>query len=458
MTAPMSDVVVAPRADQSPVRYMLRRMVWVGAALAALSAALVGLAVIRAPQMSPFDEWTHADYAWRISHGQIPAAGTPVTPQILQQLACRGVAGYSLHLPPCDQANPPPAAFPSRGEDYNFGHPPLYYGITGGLARLADTVVPGQHFFVLARLVGLLWLWAAMLVLFLALRTFGAPWRYAAIGPALLPILPGVLRACSTVNNDAAAPLAGALALLVLARFFGQNRTGWLFPSTVTFLVAATKVLNVLPMIVVAAVFCVFAVVRRRAGDRAAARSMMLVVFGIAAASLVVYQGWALFQAGRGDPNWVSPVAGVSDRPVIGLPFRELTSTFLSGLSPESGYFLPSSINGEAMTLWARSLDVAIVAAPFMALVAWERRSTGWLVGVVTLVGLAAYPLVVELQVYLSTHRYFPLVNSRYGMSMETLAMACLALVVWKRGGLRLAVAGVLVGATVMLASVGGLA
>ncbi|HEX5492939.1 MAG TPA: hypothetical protein VFX70_00010 [Mycobacteriales bacterium] len=451
--------VVAVRHERQPVAVSaVRRMVWVGAALAVLSAVLVGLAVVRAPQMSPFDEWTHADYAWRVAHGQVPAAGTPVAGPILQQLACRGVAGYTLHLPPCDQADPPPAAFPSRGEDYNFAHPPLYYGITGGLARLADLVVPGQRFFVLARLVGILWLWAAMLVLFLALRAFGAPRRHAMLGAAMLPILPGVLRACSTVNNDAAAPLAGAVGLLVLARFLGQNRTGWLFPTVSAFLVAATKVINVLPMLVIAIVFCVLAVLRRRAGDRGTARSMVLVAIGMTAASLVVYKGWALYQAGRGDPNWVSPVAGVSDRPVVGLPFRELTSTLFTGMSPESGYFLPASINGEAMTLLARAWDVAIVAAPLMAWVAWARRSTGWLVGAVTLAGLVAYPLVVEVQVYLSSHMYFPVVNSRYGISMEPWAIACLALVIWKRGGLRLAIGGILAGGAVMLASVAGLA
>lgn len=436
----------------------VRRALWIGVALAALSAALVGLAVMRAPQMSPFDEWTHADYAWRVSHGQIPAAGTPVTGEVLQQLSCRGVAGYQLHLPPCDQADPDPSAFPSRGEDYNFGHPPLYYGVTGVLARLGDAVVPGQHFFVLARLAGVLWLWVAMLALFLALRSFRAPVPYAVLGTAILPLLPGVLRATSTVNNDGAAPLAGALALLVVGRFLCRDRTGWVFPTVAAFGIAATKVINVLPLLVVAVAFCVLAVVRWRAGDRAAVRSMLLVAFGIVVASLVVYKGWALFQAGRGDPNWVNPVAGVSGRPVVGLPFREITSTLLSGLSPESGFFLPHSISGEAMTLWGRALDVAIVAAPLMVLMVWERLSIGWLVGVVTVAGLVVYPVVVELQVYLGSHSYFPVVNPRYGMSMEPLAVACIALMFWKRRAMRSAVAGVVVGVTVMFVSVLGLA
>jgi hypothetical protein len=457
MTARTGDIMEERQAIRPALGFVTRQMVWVGIVLAALSAVLVGLTVVRAPQMSPFDEWTHADYSWRLVHGGIPAAGTPVAPEILQQLACRGVAGYTLHLPPCDQVDPSPAAFPSRGEDYNFGHPPLYYGITGGLAALADMVVPGQHFFVLARAVGLLWLWAAMLVLLLAVRAFGAPWRYGALGAALLPLLPGVLRACSTVNNDAAAPLAGALALLVLARYFVQKKTGWLFPTICAFLIAGTKVINSIPILIVAVAFVVVAVLRWRSGERAAARSMALVGCGILAATLVVYEGWALFQAGRGDPNWLSPVAGVSDRPVVGMPFRELTSTFLSGLSPESGYVLPDSVNSQTMVLWGRALDVAIVAAPLMLMVAWDRRSIGWLVGAITFAGLAAYPLIVELQVYLHSGSYFPRINPRYGMSMEPWAVVALVLVAWKRGAFRLALAGIGAGTVAMVASVTGL-
>ncbi|HEY9475138.1 MAG TPA: hypothetical protein VIS06_14995 [Mycobacteriales bacterium] len=436
---------------------MTRPLIWIGVATAVLAAVLVGLAAVRAPQMSPFDEWTHADYAWRLAHGQVPEAGTPVAPEVLQELACRGVAGYVPRLAPCGQIDPDPAAFPSRGEDYNFSHPPLYYGVTGGLARLADAVVPGPHFFVLARLVGVLWLWAAMLVLFLALRAFDVPQKYAVLGTVLLPLFPGVLRACSTVNNDAAAPLAGALALLVFARFVGQHRLGWVFPTVSALLIVATKVINVLPLLIVAVALGVLAVSKWRSEDRTMARHMVLAVAGIGAAFLVVYEGWALFQAGRGDPNWVNPVAGVSDRPMIGSPFGELVSTLLKGMSPESDYFLPMSINGGLLVLWGRALDVAIVAAPLMALTAWARRSTAWLIGAITLAGLVAYPLVVEFQVYMSTGHYFPSVNPRYGLSMEPLALACVIMVAWKRGALRLLAMGTLAGGLAVLATVGGL-
>jgi hypothetical protein len=266
-----------------------------------------------------------------------------------------------------------------------------------------------------------------------------------------------VLWASSTVSNDAAAPLAGALALLVFARVVVQRRTGWVLPTVVTLLVAATKVLNVLPLLVCFAAFCVLAVGRWRSGDTPAARRLLAVAAGIGAASLVVYKGWALVQAGRGDPNWVNPVAGVSDRPIVGWPFRELTSTLLAGLSPESDYFLPTVVNRQSAVLWSRVVNVAIVAAPLMALVAWARRSVGWAVGAVTLAGLVLYPLVVELQIFVTNHAYFPAVNSRYGMSMEPWALACVALVAWKRGTLRVVVVGVVAGAAAMLAAVGGL-
>lgn len=449
------ETLPAPSSPQR--RFVARSPLWIGAALAVLAAVLVSVTAHRGQQLSPFDEWTHADYAWRLAHGQVPAAGTTVAPEILNEFACRGVTGYQPHLPPCGQADPQPSQFPAKGEDYNFGHPPLYYGVTGVLARVADAVVPGDHFLVLARLVGILWLWAAMLVLYLGVRALGAPRKYAGLAAALLPLLPGVLRACSTVNNDAAGPLSGALALMVFARFVVQKRTGLVLPMVAAFVLGATKVLNLMPLLVVTGVIFVIAVRRWREGDRLAARQAALVVAGIGAVSLLVYKGWALVQAGRGDPNWISPIAGVTGRPVEGMPFRELTSSLLSGMSPEHDYVLPSAVNGQSMLIWARALDVVLVAAPLMAMVTWSRRTIGWLLGLVTLVALVAYPEIVQLQVYLTDRSYFRGVNSRYGISIEPLALACLALVAWKRQCLRLAITGLGVGAAAVVASLTGL-
>ncbi|HEX5493562.1 MAG TPA: hypothetical protein VFX70_03180, partial [Mycobacteriales bacterium] len=168
-------------------------------------------------------------------------------------------------------------------------------------------------------------------------------------------------------------------------------------------------------------------------------------------------QGWALFQSGRGVPGWVNPIAGVNGRPVIHWPFDELLSTSLTGFHVTSGYFLPKSINGWAVLLWARALGVAVPAAPLAVLVAWPRRSAFWMSGAVTLGGLVAYPLVVEAQIYLDSRLYFPALSPRYGLSLVPCVLACVVLVAWKRGARRTLLVATGVGCVAILATVGGL-
>src|SRR5262249_37083761 len=177
----------------------------------------------------------------------------------------------------------------------------------------------------------------------------------------------------------------------------------------------------------------------------------------IGLAVVAVYGGWALLQSMRGLDGWVNPVAGTHDRPVQGLPVAELLSTSLTGFPLQSGYFLQPSLDAQAVTLWSRALTPAIIAAPFLALAAFAGRSPGWLVGAATLGGLLGYPLVAELQVYLTTHRYFENVTPRYGMSLVPWALACLVLVGWRRGAWRLAGTGTAIGAAAMTMTVAGL-
>lgn len=432
------------------------RVVAVVAGLLALTAVLVVTAVYRGPQFSLFDESTHADYAWEISHGQVPAAGDTLAPEIRQEWSCHGgIPG--LVLPACGATGVPASAYPARGENYNFAHPPLYYLITGSIARVLDAAYPGQNFVTAARLVGLLWLLAAMAVLYVALRRFSASRPFAAVATAFLPLTPLVLHASTTVTNDAAAALSGALALFVLARLAVQQRLGWLVPAAATAFATATKVINAVPLLVVAVLFGLLAVLRWRAGDRRSARSIGLAGGAVLVSFLTVYGGWMAFQSGRGLPGWTSPVAGVSDRPVHGLPFNELLSTSFSGFPLTSTFYLPPAVNGQAVGIWVRLLTALVVAAPFVALLVFTRPTPAWLVGLGTLAGMALFPLAVEVQVYVSSGHYFPVIVPRYGMSLIPWAFGCLALAASYRRE-RLGTAAVTaIGGVAMVATVTGL-
>jgi hypothetical protein len=434
----------------------LPRLIAVGAVLALLGCVLVITAVFRGKQISPLDESTHADYAWKTAHLHLPRAGDVLDPQIREEWSCHGSNVRGLVLPPCG-TDPGPLGYPARGENYNSGHPPVYYVITGAFARAYDAIRPGDNFITGARLVGVFWLLAAMGVLYTALRRFDTAWPYAALGAALLPLTPGVLHANSTVNNDAPAVLGGALALLLLARVVVQRKLGWVFPFLVTGFIASTKVVNAIPMAIVALVFLLVAVWRWRDGERREAGRILLAAGAIVVAILIVHVGWTAFQSGRSVPGWQSPIAGISNRPVVGLPFNELLSTSFTGFPLTGSYVLQPDLNSILVTLWARLLTALVGAAPFVALLVFRRPSPQWLLALGALLGMLLYPLIIEVQIYVGSGDYFPALPVRYGMSLVPWAVGALVLAASQRRirGAVLAVAAF--GGFAMLASVTGL-
>jgi hypothetical protein len=437
----------------------LRRLLAISFAFLLISVGVVGMAVHRAPQLSPLDEATHADYAYEIWQGHVPASGSTIAPEILKQWSCHGTYdGSPSPVPPCDSGGGAAASYPGNGQNYNFSHPPMYYAITGVIAGLADAALPGgSHFITLARMVGSLWLFAGMLVLYVALRRLGARWQLSAAGAILLPLCPQVLEASRAVTNDAAAGLSGALAVLMLARILFRRKLGWIIPALVTGFCAATKVLNALPMLSLAGVLVVVAIVAWRDERRDEARKLALIVLGVLAATVVVYGGWRLFQSGRGLPGWKSPIAGLSDRPVVGAPIGELFGTLFTGLQLLNGYYLAPQLRSTWFDIWVRVLAFLVAAAPVILLAITKKRDVErWLAGA-ALIGMISYPILVELQVYTSSGSYFPYVPTRYGMSMIPLLLACLVMIAQRRRLNRSILVGVVTGAAVSLAAVSGL-
>ena len=386
----------------------------------AVAAAIVGINVHRSPGMGVYDETTHADYAYRISHGQIPAKGGIIAPEIRRESACHGASLSIVVLPPCNlKVVPPASAFAVGAQDYNFGHPPVYYAITGGLARLGQSIVGGSgRFITLARLVGIGWLAAAMFVLYFALLRFRIPRSLAIGGGLLLAACPTVTYSSSVITNDAAAALGGAIALYFMGRALvdGKVRPIPLFVWAV--LVTGTKVLNALPFLAMAVLFAVIALIGLRAGDRARFKTFAVGAIAIGVGVLLVYKGWSIYQSGRGEAGWVNPIRLISGRPYHGLPFDEWATTLFSGFPPTIGYFLPPVLNGHEMVVWTRILDVIIGAGALGLLAVFKREDYRWKLGAALVGGLIAYPILVEIQVYSDSHVYFPTILPRYGMSL----------------------------------------
>lgn len=403
--------------------------------------------------MSRIDEPTHADWAYQISQFQVPAKGSDIAPEIREIWACMGQERYEL--PDCG-SSAPAWRFPYDGENYNFPHPPLYYALVGLPARLVDDSTP-LNFVEAARLSGIVWLASGMFMLFVALRRWKVDPAVAIVAPLLLISFPRVLHASTTVNPDAVAPLAGALALWLAARLFLEKSSDWVLPTVSIGLVGVTKFITAIPFVALAVLVVVRAV--RDRGVRGLNYRDAILPGAMATALLIPYAVWETIQAGRGDSSWTNPLVGINTRDVTGLPGSEWIETLFVGFNLASDYYIQPPLDIALLVMWTTLLNMLVIGAMLALVVAFakepERRSLGWLLGI----GAVLYPLAVQIQAYGNTAipQYFPNPTGRYGLALIPGAIACLVMAATKAGYRRatyaLAFAGTVV--VIVVVSVG---
>jgi len=396
---------------------------------AAISAVLVVLVVFGGgTAMSRIDEPTHADYAWQIAHFHVPARGDVIATQIREEWACKGQERYSL--PDCG-APVWPWQFPFDADQYNFSHPPLYYAMVGLPARALDAVTP-MGFTDAARLTGIPFLAAGMFMLFVALRRWRVDPAISVVAPMILLTFPRVIHASTTVNPDAVAPLAGAIALWLAARIFLEDNHEWVLPAVTAGIVGMTKTITTIPFIALA--ILMLARYLRDRGWRGLKRETWILPGAMALAILVPYLAWQAFQGGRGDMSWENPLVGLNTRDVQGLPGSEWISTLFVGFNLASDYYIQPPLDIALLVAWTRLLNVLVIGAMFAMVVAFAkepaRRSLGWLLGL----GMVLYPLATQVQAYFNTAvpQYFPNPTGRYGLALVPGAIACLVMAATK--------------------------
>lgn len=395
--------------------------------------------------MSRIDEPTHADFAYQVAHGHVPAKGDIIAPEIRSIWACMGQERYLL--PACG-AKPWPWLFPYDADQYNFSHPPLYY-VTVGLPARAVAAVTPLNFVEAGRLTGILWLGAGMFMLYVALRRWRVDPAVAMVAPLILVSFPRVLHASTTINPDATATLGGALALWLAAKIFLEDDHGWLLPVVFTGLIGMLKFINTIPFVALA--FLAIARALRDYGIRGLRRAHWVLPLAAAASIIIPYVVWALFQAPRGDMSWQNPLVGINTRDVLGLPGSEWIETLFIGFNLASDYYVQPPMDIALLVAWTRLLNVLVIGAMMAMVVAFAkepaRRSLGWLLGT----GAVLYPLAVQIQAYMSTSvpQYFPNPTGRYGLALIPGAIACLVMAAIKAGYRRmiyvLALSGVVV-------------
>lgn len=173
-------------------------------------------------QISPIDEAAHYDYILRFP--DVPVTGDRMTQETLELWACRGIALPNVVMPSCDTNTHDPDQFPGLAYNLAGTHPPLYYGVTAGVAR-ALAELGDLPLFTAARAVGVLWFSLLLVGAYLLALRIGAS-RMAAFGAAaLLAASPALVTAASTLGPDVAGAAVGAFLMLAAIRFDGSGRS-----------------------------------------------------------------------------------------------------------------------------------------------------------------------------------------------------------------------------------------
>lgn len=325
-----------------------------GLAILAAVGVLVTAHIAAYRKISPFDEGVHFDYVVKAGRGEIIGKGERLGQLAMSEMACRGVDIRGLLLPPCDSEPFEPAAFPNDGYNSADIHPPVYYGITGVLARGLVAVRIAPDLFTAARLVGILWLGLGLAAIWYLGRDLGIGSVQLGVVLGTLAGAPTLLHASATVTNDATGVLAGAALVWAALRWERERGSPWVV-GLIAFLAISVKTTN----IVTVGVLAFYLLLRPRAEEPARPRSnrwtAMGAMLGGTAAALVL---WGVIHAAASEAV-VTPI----DEYARDLDLPELLSNLTMMLTPVN-YGLPTYILGSrAFDTLGGVLAVLIIAA-----------------------------------------------------------------------------------------------
>ncbi|MFP3464433.1 hypothetical protein [Leifsonia sp. SIMBA_070] len=420
----------------APRRRVSRRAL-LAPVLLVIASLLVG--IVHVPQhktLSPIDEYQYIDYLAKVPTQGVVHRGEEAGLYARTQLGCRGLR--LLAPTPDDRCSRTVAEndkrFPIDGKTSADIYSPAYFAITWVLAQPLTWF--GVDLTDAGRFAGALWLAAAALLMFYALRRLRLP-TPAAFGATLLIV--GSLPAYwsnTYVSTDATALPAGAL-MLFLATLVDLRGRGIAWFAAGAAFVTLLKVQN-LAAVAAAAIFLIIRAAipayRARTGRWAwigalfRDRRALSAVIGVVAA-FAIQLVWLAFRS----------AVAVGPAPELGAPPPPLGITQLIS---QAGSFLGGAAAGVGDTgtvMRAPGLIIQLITtwlaiAGVLGLVIvsrWGRRKAALALATFIAVVVSAPVLTVVTQLSLGTYP-FPL-PSRYGISLLPFSLACAALLFPKR-------------------------
>jgi len=391
-----------------------------------LAIVAVLLHTVAYPQVSPIDELQHIDYVYKVTSGELLERGELIGQEALREEACRGL-DYPWDLPPCNSSSFDPSDFPESGITTAEIHSPVYYGVTGVVARAGLLLPRVDSLVTTARAASGLWLLVGLAVTWLAMGEMGL--RVAQRMTALLIVvaLPTVIHAASTVNPDASALAVGGGLLWLMLRVERGASPGWLLgvSAGVAVLLKATNVVAV-------GVVVLYGLVRiyQERSDRVAMRGYGISLVWILGGTFVASAGWLAARALINElPREANPqIERFSVGALVPAQFFESLG---ETLFPGRGY-LPAFLAGSLAVALATLGGLILIGGAAAAVTDGAAASRRAALGTAVVVGLVlAAPAFVLINFFLSG-TYVP-IPARYGLSAVPVLAVTLALALHKR-------------------------
>jgi hypothetical protein len=403
---------------------------------------MVVLHVISYTELSPIDELQHIDYLYQASRGDLVARGDLVGQDALRQEACRGL-DYAWELPSCDSAQFDPAVFQEGGFNTAYGHSPVYYALTGSLARVLDGFAVFDNLVTPGRLLGGAWLATGLWLTWVIMGRFGVPAAARTVSLLLIPTFPAVLHASATITPDATALSAGGFVLLSALEFDTKGKRAWLL-GVASFFAVATKATNITG-VGLAVVYLFIRAYQRRGEHRIAARAATGVALLVAGA-VIAALGWAIISAAIAEvPVEANPQHQrfAVDEIELGAIIGELGSV----VSPVNNPYVPPVFGGPLAWAFVTLANWLLIGSAVAVAATSAKGSPRAALG-----GAAFWAMVVAGPAFVIVNfaflgAFFP-IPARYGLSMLPALMTCVGVLLQSRTAIVAAVG--LVGASTL--------
>ena len=275
-----------------------------------------------------------------------------------------------------------------------------------------------------ARLVSILWLWAALAVLWYVLSFLGVSTGAKALLAGLLVVSPLVLHEHSIIHPDTTALVGGALVLAAVLRWEAGRSPGWLV-AVASLAAVWLKFTNAAAVGAAMIYLAVRAYQQRENTSLTQVRRILGLVVAVVALVIASSIIWASIQSSRGliPPEHI-PTNAVN--PVDSFQWHYLGDELYSALTPLQDLYVPDSLPRAWLEPMGDLINLlALIGLGAVAYVT-PRRSPHRALAVAAVAAMVMTGIVTMVGTYFSLGTYFH-THSRYGLSLMPFAVAAIA-------------------------------